>query len=168
MRYCWQLAVGCSVATFLFVRFGLPASCAQAIGRTSMDSRDTAGPIPDYKKIVFDSLTADPDKSERLDEGLPFKARQYSTTRLFLDPASMAPFEISGLKQVRARFGMSWITCLKANLGNRPAYYAIFIQNNYIVDARSVLIDQCEREEFTPLNVVLPARKDPSLLSPLH
>ena len=94
--------------------------------------------------------------------------------------ASLGDLEISEVRRVDHVKGPSWITCLKfypqinpdstatgepgatssalgtANRGG-PQYYAIFIQDNKIIDSRfSVVIDQCHSQTFQPFQPTPP------------
>ena len=102
------ILISFAAATFSLLLGGcsnFSASDAQEISSTLPYSGDTAGPIPDYRKIIADSLAADPEISEALGPGLPFRDRHYSTTRLFLDPRAMAPFEVSNLRRIQTQIG---------------------------------------------------------------
>ena len=149
----------CCVA-LLLAGINLSASDAQESSPNLRNIRDVPERIPAYRKIIADSLAANPEHSEVLDSALPFRRREYSTTRIFLNPRFLLPFEISGIRWIHAQIGWAWLACLKANYRNRPVYYAIFIQQEYVVDARSgVAIDQCRNQNFTPFHVKLPPPK---------
>ena len=152
MRFC--------CAAFLLACINLSASDAQESSPSLRHTRDVLERIPAYRKIITDSLAADPEHSEVLDSTLPFRRREYSTTRIFLNPRLLAPFEISGIRWVESRIGWAWLACLKVNYRNRPLYYAIFIQHEHVVDTRGdVAIDQCRYQSFTPLHVKFPPLK---------
>jgi hypothetical protein len=90
-------------------------------------SDDTAGPEPAYRWIIAGRLKD-----------------------IVGDPASAGVLQISGLRRIDAIKGASWVVCLKVNSYALSRYYAVFIQQNRIVDSRlSVLIDQCEIQSFS-------------------
>jgi hypothetical protein len=65
---------------------------------------------------------------------------------------NLGEVEISGLRRVDHLKGPAWLTCLKLDAQGTPQHYAIFIQDNKIVDTRAgVVIDQCHRQAYTPL-----------------
>ena len=99
---------------------------------------------------------------------------------IFVNSASLSDLEISEVRQIDHVKGPAWITCLKfylqinpdptatgepgatssalgtANRGG-PQYYAIFIQDNKIIDSRfSVVIDQCHSQTFQPFQPTPP------------
>src|SRR4029078_11975552 len=60
--------------------------------------------------------------------------------------------EISGLRPVQTLKGPAWLTCLRIDPGGNPQQYAIFIQDNAVVDWRvAVVVDQCHKEAYSPL-----------------
>jgi hypothetical protein len=66
--------------------------------------------------------------------------------------------EISGVRPVDHLKGAAWLTCLKLDAQGDPQHYAIFIQGGKIIDWRvGVLLDQCHKEAYTPLDVDIPA-----------
>jgi hypothetical protein len=114
---------------------------------------------PNYRRVVGDNIKA-----------------------IFPNVASLADLEISGVRLVDHLKGPAWLTCLKfhvnqvvgqpapsstttgdpvvaqseptwVNTGN-PQYYAIFIQGDKIIDSRGgIVIDQCHKEAFQPLDL---------------
>jgi hypothetical protein len=61
-------------------------------------------------------------------------------------------WEISGVRPVQHIKGPAWLTCLRVDPGGNPQQYAIFIQNNSILEGRvAVAIDQCHKEAYSPL-----------------
>jgi hypothetical protein len=71
---------------------------------------------------------------------------------VFPNQQNLGELEISGLRQVDHLTGPAWLTCLKLDAPGNPQHYAIFIQGNKIVDTRlGILIDQCHKEAYTPL-----------------
>ncbi len=62
--------------------------------------------------------------------------------------------EISGLRMVDHLKGRAWMTCLKIDARGNPQLYAIFIQDNKVIDSRaSILMDQCQRESYGPFEL---------------
>ena len=96
---------------------------------------------------------------------------------IFVSSASLDDLEISEVRRIDHVKGPAWITCLKFYLQinpdptatgepgatsslpgttNRggPQYYAIFIQDNKVIDSRlSVVIDQCHSQTFQPFDL---------------
>jgi len=61
-------------------------------------------------------------------------------------------WEISGVRPVQHLKGPAWLTCVRVDPGGDPHQYAIFIQNNAILEGRvAVAIDQCHKEAYSPL-----------------
>ncbi len=70
--------------------------------------------------------------------------------------------EISGLRMVEHLTGPAWLTCLKIDARRKPQLYAIFIQNNKVIDSRaSIVIDQCQRESYGPFELPATSPKKP-------
>ncbi|MFL6798314.1 MAG: hypothetical protein ACJ8F3_12970 [Xanthobacteraceae bacterium] len=87
-------------------------------------------PQPDYRRVVADNIKA-----------------------VFPDPAKMGAMDISGVRLVDHLKGQAWITCLRREAEGHPQHYAIFIQNDKIIDFRAaVVIDQCHKETYTPFD----------------
>jgi hypothetical protein len=65
--------------------------------------------------------------------------------------------EVSVPRRAESDKGPSWLYCVRtlAEGWGLPRYYAVFVQYDKVVQSRlSVLIDQCELQSFTALNVV--------------
>ncbi len=91
---------------------------------------------PNYRRIVTDNLK-----------------------KIFPKEPVLGEVEISGLRMVEHLKGPAWLTCLKIGVRENPVHYAIFIQNNTIIDMRaSVMVDQCQKETYEPLALQLPRR----------
>jgi hypothetical protein len=94
------------------------------------------GPVPDlsqpnYRRIVTDNIKA-----------------------IFPKQNPPGELEISGLRMVDHFQGPAWITCLKIDARGKPQLYAIFIQNDKVIDARaSVVVDQCQKESYGPFEL---------------
>jgi hypothetical protein len=71
------------------------------------------------------------------------------------DRASYAGFEISGLRWVDSLKGWTWLACVHFQDRGHLRSYAIFIQNNAVVDARfAVETDNCDAQTYTPFDLV--------------
>jgi hypothetical protein len=69
--------------------------------------------------------------------------------------ASYGDFEISGLRWVHSFKGWSWFACVHFNDRGHVRTYAIFIQNDAVVDGRyAVQTDACGSQTYTPFDVV--------------
>ncbi len=103
----------------------------------------SGGPIPDlsqpnYRRIVTDNIRS-----------------------IFPKQTPPGELEISGLRMVEHLKGPAWLTCLKIDARRNPQHYAIFIQNDQVIDARaSVVMDQCQKEPYGPFE--LPGKKPES------
>jgi hypothetical protein len=73
---------------------------------------------------------------------------------VFKDRASYDAFEISGLRWVHSIKGWSWLTCVHFHDHGHLRSYALFIQENAVVDGRyTVETDACETQTFTQFDV---------------
>jgi hypothetical protein len=89
---------------------------------------------PNYRRIVSDNI------------------------KTLFPKAELGELEISGVRMVDHLKGAAWLTCLKLDAHGKPQVYAIFIQDNKIIDQRAgVVIDQCHKETYTPLETSPPA-----------
>jgi hypothetical protein len=123
------------------VRAYIPA-LAMALGGCSASElvqNWSAAPIgdlsqPNYRRIVIDNI------------------------KTLFPKAELGELEISGVRMVDHLKGAAWLTCLKLDAHGKPQVYAIFIQDNTIIDQRAgVVIDQCHKETYTPLEMSPPA-----------
>ena len=102
----------------------------------------TAPPVadlsqPNYRRIIADNIKS-----------------------IFPNQALLGELEISGVRMVDHLKGAAWLTCLKLDAHGKPQIYAIFIQADKIIDQRAgILIDQCHKETFTPLEIPTAATK---------
>ena len=93
---------------------------------------------PNYRRIVADNIKS-----------------------IFPNQALLGELEISGVRMVDHLKGAAWLTCLKLDAHGTPQVYAIFIQADKIIDQRAgIVIDQCYKETYTPLEIS-PAAKKP-------
>jgi hypothetical protein len=69
-----------------------------------------------------------------------------------LKAAGLGKLEVSRLRRALAIQPGDWMACLKGTARDQPTYFGVFIKEHKI-DAlrRSVIIDQCEHEQFEPL-----------------
>ncbi len=68
------------------------------------------------------------------------------------DRAAYADFEISGLRWTDSIKGWTWLACVHFQDRGHLRSYAIFIQDNAVVDARyAVETDACETQTYTPI-----------------
>ena len=85
---------------------------------------------PDYRRIIVDNI------------------------KTLFPKTELGELEISGIRMVDHLKGAAWLTCLKLDAHGKPQIYAIFIQDNKIIDQRAgVVIDQCHKETYTPLEM---------------
>jgi hypothetical protein len=71
------------------------------------------------------------------------------------DRASYEDFEISGLRWVHSFKGWSWLACVHFTDHGHVRTYALFIQNDTVVDGRyAVETDACASQTYTPFDVV--------------
>jgi hypothetical protein len=92
---------------------------------------------PNYRRIVADNIKS-----------------------IFPNQALLGELEISGVRLVDHLKGAAWLTCLKLDAHGTPQVYAIFIQADKIIDQRAgIVIDQCYKETYTPLEVPTVAKK---------
>ena len=111
----------------------LAAAALLVSGCSELAHNATLGPTldlsqPNYRRIVADSLNV-----------------------IFPKEPRPGTFEISGVRLVDYLKGPAWLTCLKIELQGVPQLYAIFIQNDKVVDSREgVIMDGCSREAYEP------------------
>jgi hypothetical protein len=79
---------------------------------------------------------------------------------IFPDQTLLGDVEISGVRPVDHLKGPAWVTCLKVVVRGIPQHYAVFIQDNKVIDSRGgIVIDQCHKETYTPLEIATAAKK---------
>jgi hypothetical protein len=92
---------------------------------------------PNYRRIVADNIKS-----------------------IFPNQKLLGELEISGVRLVDHLKGAAWLTCLKLDAHGTPQVYAIFIQADKIIDQRAgIVIDQCYKETYTPLEIPTVAKK---------
>lgn len=80
-------------------------------------------------------------------------AKYFSST--MADRTSFENFEISGLRWVHALKGWSWLACVHFMDHGRLRTYALFIQNDDVIDGRyAVQSDSCGSQSYTPFDLV--------------
>ena len=80
-------------------------------------------------------------------------AKYFSST--MTDRASFENFEISGLRWVHGFKGWSWLACVHFLDRGHLRTYALFMQNDTVIDARyAVQSDSCGSQSYTPFDVV--------------
>jgi len=79
---------------------------------------------------------------------------------IFPDQTSLGDVEISGVRPVDHLKGAAWVTCLKVVVRGIPQHYAVFIQDDKVIDSRGgIVIDHCHKETYTPLETATAAKK---------
>jgi hypothetical protein len=80
-------------------------------------------------------------------------AKYFAST--MADRASFENFEISGLRWVHGLKGWSWLACVHFLDRGHLRTYALFLQNDAVVDARyAVQSDSCGSQSYTPFDAV--------------
>ncbi len=107
-------------------------------------------PTPNYRAIIAKSLRVK-EKSDPDSGTIP-----YFTSRggIFPAMAKIDHVEVADtIRMVQTNYyGWTWQTCIRLNLYDRPATYAVFISEGRVVDARSaIVVDNCERDHYAPL-----------------
>lgn len=73
----------------------------------------------------------------------------------FKDRGAFDGYEISGVRWVHAIRGWSWLACVHFQDHGHHRTYALFIQDNTVIDGRyAVETDACEAQTFTQFDVV--------------
>ena len=73
---------------------------------------------------------------------------------VFKDRGAFDGFAISGLRWVHSLKGWSWLACVHYQDHGHLRSYALFIQDNAVVDGRfAVETDACESQTFTQFDV---------------
>ena len=92
---------------------------------------------PNYRQIVGDNIRA-----------------------IFPNIEKLGDLEISSVRPVDHLKGPAWLTCLKLDAHGKPQEYALFIQDNKIIDSRAgVVIDGCYKQTFEHFDLPTPAAK---------
>jgi hypothetical protein len=92
---------------------------------------------PNYRRIIADNIKS-----------------------IFPNQSILGELEVSGVRMVDHLKGAAWLTCLKLDAHGNPQVYAIFIQSDKIIDQRAgIVIDQCHKETYTPLEISTAAKQ---------
>jgi hypothetical protein len=106
---------------------------------------------PGYAQIAQPSEGATPPAEQPAYAALA--AKYFSET--MADRLSFENFEISELRWVHGLKGWSWLACVHFADHGHLRTYALFIQNNAVIDARyAVQVDSCGSQSYTPFDVV--------------
>lgn len=71
------------------------------------------------------------------------------------EPGAYDDFEISGLRWVHSIKGYAWLACVHFHDHGHLRSYALFIQNNAVVDGRfAVETDACESQTYSQFDLV--------------
>jgi len=87
------------------------------------------------------------------------------------DRSNYSGFAISGLRWVDSMQGWAWLACVHFQDRGQLRSYAVFIQDNAVVDARyAVETDACARQTYTPFDLVTGqfGQPTPMMQSPLY
>ena len=91
-------------------------------------------PQPNYRRVVADNVRA-----------------------VIPNVGSGGDLEISGVRLVDHLKGPAWLTCLKVDAHGKPQNFALFIQDDKIIDSRiGIVIDQCYKQTFEPFDLPPP------------
>jgi hypothetical protein len=130
----------------------LGAGGCVSISSSSIDA-PTQAPAPNYRAIIAKSLKAKPDFHSPIVPG----GSTYFTDRggIFLEDKNIEHVEVSdAIRMVQTNFfGWAWETCIRLNVANSPATYAVFISDGRVVDARAANpTDNCDGN-YAPLEI---------------
>lgn len=77
--------------------------------------------------------------------------------------AEYGDFQISGPRWVHALTGWSWLVCVRYDDHGHRRFYAFFIDDNSIVNARyDILMDQCGAQQYVPFDATTGAIGSPT------
>ena len=111
------------------------------------------GPAPNYRTIIAKSLTA---KTELDSSNLSSPNYFRDRGGIFLADKNLDHVEISDtIRMVQTSlYGWAWETCIRLNVNNSPATYAVFISEGVVVDARTAIPpDNCGDGNYAPLEM---------------
>jgi len=137
-----------ALAVFAAAPCSRPAAFAQTNG--SPQEAPPQAPTPNYRAIIAKSLRVK-EKYRAESETIP-----YFTSRGGIFPPAAKIDHVEAADTIRMvqtnYFGWAWQTCIRLNLNDKPATYAVFIAEGRVVDARSAIaMDNCERDRYAPL-----------------
>jgi hypothetical protein len=73
---------------------------------------------------------------------------------IMTDRSAFEDFEISGLRWVHSLKGWSWLACVHFTDHGHVRSYALFIQNDAVIDGRyAVETDACSSQTYTPFDM---------------
>jgi hypothetical protein len=79
---------------------------------------------------------------------------------IFPAQATLGDLEISGVRLVEHLKGPAWLACVKLDAHGTPQQYAVFIQGDKVIDSRAgIVLDQCYKQTYTPLEIATVAKK---------
>jgi hypothetical protein len=115
------------------------------------------GPTPNYRTIIAKSLTAKTEL-DRSKLSSPESSPDYFRDRGGIFPADkkLDHVEISEtISMVQTSlYGWAWEACIRLNVNNSPATYAVFISDGVVVDARAAILpDNCGDGNYAPLEM---------------
>jgi hypothetical protein len=107
--------------------------------------------LPACSELAQSSQTASPPPAPPAYVSL---SAQYLMSTL-KDRFAYAGFEISGLRWIDTIKGWTWLACVHFQDHGHLRSYALFIQDNAVVDARyAVETDACGAQTYTPFDLV--------------
>lgn len=100
---------------------------------TDLIRSGTLGPAPDLSQPNYQRIIAD------------------NINIIFPNRSVLGDLEISGVRPVDHLKGQAWLACLKLDAHGKPQHYAIFIQQDKVIDWRAgVIMDHCNSESYQP------------------
>ncbi|MGC1780448.1 MAG: hypothetical protein WBB34_21135 [Xanthobacteraceae bacterium] len=87
------------------------------------------------------------------------------------DRSAYSGFAISGLRWIDSMKGWAWLACVDFQDHSQLRTYAIFIQDNAVVDGRyAVETDTCATQTYTPFDLLTGqfGQPTPAVQSPLY
>jgi hypothetical protein len=89
-------------------------------------------PQPNFRRIIADNIKT-----------------------IFPNQQWLGEMEISAARPVDHHLkGLAWLACLRLGNGGNPQHYAIFIQNDKILDWRAgIVIDQCHNQAYSKFEI---------------
>ena len=148
------------IVPYAAVLLGSGGGCTSTV--PPLNDGSPQGPTPNYRAIIAKSLTAKTefyDRSE-LSSLDPFKQNQFVYFRdrggIFPADKKLDHVEISDtIRMVQTNlYGWAWEACIRLNVNNSPATYAVFISDGVVVDARAAILpDNCGNGNYAPLDM---------------
>jgi hypothetical protein len=115
------------------------------------------GPTPNYRTIIAKSLTAKTEL-DRSKLSSPESSPDYFRDRGGIFPADKKLDHVEISETIRmvqtSLYGWAWEACIRLNVNNSPATYAVFISDGVVVDARAAILpDNCGDGNYAPLEM---------------